>query len=301
MAEPAVTTPDEVHLPVFPFGQKAALQLAGCAVCLGVLYFSVFRGLVSDWISLPDFSHGFIVPLISLYIAWERRADLLAAPVAPANSGIILLLGGIALLLLGTLATEFFTMRFSLLVVIAGMVVFLLGWAHFKILLLPLLFLVFMIPIPSILLQKITFPMQFIASSCAAFSLHTLGIPALREGNVITLANTSLEVAEACSGIRSLMALLALGVVFAHMAGKTLWHKALLIVSCLPIAIVVNALRVSATGVLAHYYGIAVAEGFFHEFSGFVMFGMAFILLFALNFGLTAGTRLFARPPQTDS
>lgn len=118
---------------------------------------------------------------------------------------------------------------------------------------------------------------------------------------MITLANTSLEVAEACSGIRSLMALLALGVVFAHMAGKTLWHKALLIVSCLPIAIVVNALRVSATGVLAHYYGIAVAEGFFHEFSGFVMFGMAFILLFALNLGLTAGTRLFARHRQTDS
>lgn len=297
MSEPAATTPEPVHPPVFPFGQKAALQLAGCAVCLGLLYFSVFRGLVSDWINLPDFSHGFIVPFISLYIVWERRADLLAAPVAPAGSGLFLLLSGIALLLLGTLATEYFTMRFSLLVVIAGMVVFLLGWAHLKMLLLPLLFLVFMIPIPSILLQKITFPMQFIASSCAAFSLQALGIPVLREGNVITLANTSLEVAEACSGIRSLMALLALGVVFAHMAGRNLWHKTALIVSCLPIAIVVNALRVSATGLLAHYYGITVAEGFFHEFSGFVMFGMAFIMLLALNFGLSTGTRLLARHP----
>lgn len=243
--------------------------------------------MVYDWVHLPDFSHGFFIPLISLYFIWERRDKLERLPVSPANSGILVILLSLCLLLVGNLASESFTMRFSFLFVLSGIVLFLLGWPHFKTLLFPIAFLIFMIPIPSIFLQKITFPMQLFASNVAEFSLKMLGVPVLREGNIIHLASTTLEVAEACSGIRSLISLLALGTVFAYFSKKRFWVRALLILSCFPIAILVNALRVSATGVLANYYGTSVAEGFFHGFSGYILFLIAFALLLLLGFLLS--------------
>lgn len=274
-------------LPQFFKKPGTLLQVAICALCLGVLYFQTFRGMVYDWVHLPDFSHGFFIPLISLYFIWERRDKLERLPVSPANSGILVILLSLCLLLVGNLASESFTMRFSFLFVLSGIVLFLLGWPHFKTLLFPIAFLIFMIPIPSIFLQKITFPMQLFASNVAEFSLKMLGVPVLREGNIIHLASTTLEVAEACSGIRSLISLLALGTVFAYFSKKRFWVRALLILSCFPIAILVNALRVSATGVLANYYGTSVAEGFFHGFSGYILFLIAFALLLLLGFLLS--------------
>jgi exosortase len=187
------------------------------------------------------------------------------------------------LLLLGNLATEYFTMRFSILVVLGGVILFLLGREFFKTLLFPIVFLIFMIPIPSVLMDRITFPMQLFASKVAAKSLYLVGIPALREGNIILLANTSLEVAEACSGIRSLISLLALSVVFAYFSQKTILKRVLLILSTFPIAIIANAARVTGTGILAHYYGEKVAQGFFHGFSGWILFVVAFACLFLLG------------------
>ena len=234
--------------------------------------------MVHDWIHLPDFSHGFLIPLISLYFVWERF-DKLDTPVSPKNTGFIIILLGLILLLVGNLASESFTMRFSFLIVLIGIIFFLLGWSHLKTLFFPIAFLIFMIPIPSILMGKITFPMQLFASNVAAFSLQQIRIPVLQEGNIINLAHTSLEVAEACSGIRSLISLLALGTVFAYFTKKIFWQRAVLVLSCFPIAILVNALRISATGVLANYYGISVAEGFFHGFSGYLLFLFAIVLL----------------------
>ncbi len=265
----------------------AVLQALACTLCLGLLYYQVFVSLVDDWIKMPDFSHGFLIPFVSLYFAWERRDKLFSTPLSPSHWGLLILLFGIALLLLGRLATEFFTMRFSFMVVLSGVIVSLLGWRHLRILAFPLGFLIFMIPIPSILLQKITFPMQFFASACAGLSLQLAGIPVLREGNVIHLARTSLEVAEACSGIRSLISLLALGTVFAYFTKTIFWQRLVLVLACFPIAIVVNALRVSVTGILAHAYGPSVAEGFFHGFSGYVLFLVAMALLFLVGTGLS--------------
>lgn len=279
------STTDTLPKPHLP--GKVSLQILVCAVCLGTLYYQVFVGLVDDWINMPDFSHGFLVPVVSLYFAWERRDKLFSTPLAPSSWGLLILVFGIALLLLGRLATEFFTMRFSFLVVLSGVIVSLLGWKHVRILAFPLGFLIFMIPIPSILLQKVTFPMQFFASACAELSLQLVGIPVLREGNVIHLARTSLEVAEACSGIRSLISLLALGTVFAYFTKTVFWQRLVLVLACFPIAIVVNALRVSVTGILAHSYGPSVAEGFFHGFSGYVLFLVAMALLFLLSYGLS--------------
>ncbi|HYA92894.1 MAG TPA: exosortase/archaeosortase family protein, partial [Thermodesulfobacteriota bacterium] len=187
---------------------KSAIIVA----CLVVLYFHVLQGLVSDWIHMPDFSHGFLIPIVSFYFVYEKRNKLSVLSPSTAWTGFGLIVFGILLFLLGNLATEFFTMRFSMLVVLGGIILFLLGKEFYKSLLFPLVFLIFMIPIPSVLMDRITFPMQLFASKVAGISLYLIGIPALREGNVILLANTSLEVAEACSGIRSLISLLALSV-----------------------------------------------------------------------------------------
>jgi len=252
-------------------------------VGLGVAYYSTFSELASEWMRNPDYSHGFLIPIISLYFVWQRRSEIGEKPVSPSGIGFGLIISGLALFVIGNLASESFTMRVSFLMVLTGISIFLLGWAHLKILLLPIGFLIFMIPIPSILMQQITFPMQLFASKVAEVSLRAIELPVLREGNIIHLPHATLEVAEACSGIRSLMSLLALGVFFAFLTKDKSWQRALLVVVCFPIAIVVNSLRVTATGILANYYGIAAAEGFFHGFSGYVLFIVAFVILLGIG------------------
>jgi exosortase len=232
---------------------------------------------------MPDFSHGFLIPIVSLYFVYERRKGLSVVNASTSWGGFGLLIFGILLFLLGNLATEYFTMRFSMLVVLGGIAHFLLGKEVFKALIFPIIFLIFMIPIPSVLMDRITFPMQLFASKVAAKSLYLIGIPVLREGNIIELANTSLEVAEACSGIRSLISLLALSVVFAYFSQKTNLKRVLLVLSTFPIAIIANAARVTGTGILAHHYGDQVAQGFFHGFSGWILFVVAFVCLFTVG------------------
>jgi exosortase A len=266
------------------------LKSAILVACLALLYFRILQGLASDWIHMPDFSHGFLIPIVSFYLVYERRKELSILSPSTAWTGFGLIVFGILLLLLGNLAAEYFTMRFSMLVVLGGIVLFLLGKEFFKTLIFPIIFLIFMIPIPSVLMDRITFPMQLFASKVAAKSLYLIGIPVLREGNIILLANTSLEVAEACSGIRSLISLLALSVVYAYFSQKTTLKRVLLILSTFPIAIIANAARVTGTGILAHHYGDKVAQGFFHGFSGWILFVVAFVCLFIVG-GLLSRVR----------
>jgi exosortase A len=259
------------------------LKLAIIVASLVLLYFRIMQGLVSDWVRMPDFSHGFLIPIVSLYFVYERRKQLSTHSPSGNWIGLPLLLFGVLLLFLGNLAAEYFTMRFSILVVLGGIIYFLLGRKVFKTLLFPIVFLIFMIPIPSVLMDRITFPMQLFASKVAARSLDLIGIPVLREGNIMQLANTSLEVAEACSGIRSLISLLALSVVFAYFSQNMTWKRIVLVLSTFPIAIIANAARVTGTGILAHHYGDQVAQGFFHGFSGWILFVVAFVGLFLLG------------------
>ena len=275
--------PDLMTRSLFFIHRKSLIQVGILVACMALLYGSVIKGLVFDWIHLPDFSHGFLIPIVSFYFVYERRKALSILSPSTSWAGLGLLLFGIILLLLGNLATEYFTMRFSILVILGGIILFLLGREFFKNLLFPLVFLIFMIPIPSILMDRITFPMQIFASKVAASTLYFISIPALREGNVLLLANTSLEVAEACSGIRSLISLLALSVVFAYFSQKETWKRILLVLSTFPIAILANAARVSGTGILAYYYGDRVAQGFFHGFSGWILFVVAFVCLFVVG------------------
>ncbi len=262
---------------------RVLIKFAIIVALLAVLYAHVAQGLVYDWIHMPDFSHGFLIPIVSLYLVYERRKNLSVLSPSSHWGGFGLIILGILFLFLGNLATEYFTMRFSLIIVIAGIILLLLGKDFYKILLFPLIFLIFMIPLPSILIDRITFPMQVFASKMAASALYLISLPVLRVGNIIQLSNNYLEVSEGCSGIRSLISLLALSVVFAYFSQKDTWKRILLVVSTFPIAIIANATRVTGTGVLAHYYGDSVAQGFFHGFSGLILFVVAFVCLFMVG------------------
>jgi len=162
-------------------------------------------------------------------------------------------------------------------------VLFMFGWRHLRILAFPLLFLLLMIPLPAIVFNKIAFPLQLLASRAGEFALSSVDIPVLREGNVLVLANTSLEVAEACSGIRSLISLLTLGIVFGYLADSRGWVRTVVALSTIPVAVVSNGARVAGTGIAAHRFGPAAAQGFFHEFSGWAVFIVAFLLMLGLQ------------------
>jgi exosortase len=248
-------------------------------VTFGV-YFPILRNMVNHWSIEEDYQHGFIVVPLALFFAYERRWDLEDAPIKGSWLGLIPMLIGLTSLTIGRLGTELMTMRGGFVFTIIGLVLLLSGREIFKILAFPLFFLFLMVPLPESLLNMIAFPLQLIAAKFAVWSLQELGIPALVEGNIIHLAHTQLFVAEACSGLRSLMALITLGVVFAHFFKRgAIWSKLLLVASTIPIAIFVNAFRVALTGYLTHHFGQEAAGGAIHDFQGIFTFGLAFFIL----------------------
>jgi len=248
-----------------------------------VAYLPMLRKLVYDWGHDDNYSHGFLIIPIALYLVWERRADLLAARPSPSSIGLLLVLVSLAVLVAGQLGAELFLTRISLLGVLAGAVLFLFGWEHLRRLWFPIAFLLLMIPIPAIIFNQIAFPLQLLASRFGETVLRILDIPVLREGNVITLANTQLEVAEACSGIRSLISLLTLGIVYGYFTDSRFSVRLVIALATIPVAIVANGLRVAGTGVAAYRYGPEAAQGFFHEFSGWVIFVISLALVFLIH------------------
>ena len=251
------------------------------------LYQEVLWGLGSDWNNDPDYSHGFLVPFLSVYFIWERWNVLIDEMPSPSFWGIGLLSLGLFSLVVGLIGAELYVQRMSLVVVLSGLVLLILGWKYLWLLSLPIGFLIFMIPLPAIVVNTIAFPLQLFAAQTASFCLFSLGIPVLREGNLIMLASTTLEVAEACSGLRSLLSLLALGTVYGYFSQDVMWKRWMLVILSVPIAIIANAARVSGTGILAHYFGPEAAEGFYHTFEGWLVFVVAFVLLFVC--GLVLG------------
>jgi exosortase len=258
-------------------------QAALLAICLAWLYGAVLARLAAQWWSDPNFSHGFLVPVFSAYVIWSQRERLGALPVRPSWSGLPILFAAMGLLVVGVLGVELFLMRASLLLACAGLVVYFLGWQFLRALLFPLAFLMLMIPLPAILFNQITFPLQLLASKLAGALLPLAGVPVLREGNVITLPAMTLEVAEACSGIRSLMSLLTLAVVYGYVLETRSNWRVILAVAALPIAVLANSLRIVGTGLLVQYWDPDKAEGFFHTFSGWMIFVVSLVLLFLVH------------------
>ena len=298
------------------------------AAALGFVYFTVLAKLGSDWWHDENYSHGLLIPFVIAFIMWQERsrfADVNAQPAA--WLGAIGVAISTVMLWAGTAGAELFVQRFSLVLMLASVIVYFFGVRLMRFVAVPLFLLLLSIPIPQIVFNKIAFPLQLFASRCAVVAMSFFSIPVLRQGNVIELMPLGatepkkLAVVEACSGIRSLMTLVTLAVIYAYFttpkvaqtsvcdsalsrkASQTkvyvtfaFWRSIALVLSAVPIAILTNAVRVSGTGVLAHYYGTRVADGFFHSFSGWVVYIAAALLLFATGWVLDRSKGIFSKP-----
>jgi len=258
---------------------------------IGWLYFSIILHLAGQWWQDPNFSHGFFVPAFALFVLWQDRLRLAGFVPAPSIWGLGIIVFALCVLVIGVLGAELFLSRISLLLLIAGLIVYFRGWQFFRAILFPWAFLVLMIPIPAIVFNQITFPLQLLASRVAAGVLPWAGVPVLREGNVINLPAMALEVAEACSGIRSLLSLATLAIIYGYLMEPRISIRIILALASIPIAVTANSLRIVGTGLLVQYWDPQKAEGFFHAFSGWLIFVVSLAMLFALHRVLLLNTR----------
>lgn len=247
------------------------------------LYFPTLEHLVQQWWHDPNFSHGFFVPVFSAFILWHERNRLRAVQLHPSWSGLGFLLVGLCVLVVGQMGAEVFLSRISLLVVLAGLVILFFGWSFFRAVLFPWAVLALMIPIPEIVFSQITFPLQLLASKVASTILPWLGVPVLREGNVIVLPAMALEVADACSGIRSLMSLATLAIIYGYLMERSVRVRVFLALAAIPIAVAANSFRIVGTGLLVQYWDPDKAEGFFHEFQGWLIFVASLVMFYLLH------------------
>lgn len=270
LGEQTVSVPETRPLPW--------VGIAWFAVLLIAAYFPILRKLVNQWMTDDDVSHGFFVPLVAGYIVWQRRETLLNLEWKPAWWGLGLLMWSGVQAFLGILGAELFLQRTAFLEALVGLLLVMGGTAAIRALLFPLLLLPFMIPIPTVIYNQITFPLQLFASQVAEYVLLLINIPVLRDGNILELASQKLSVAEACSGIRSLLMLTFLSLVYAYFFDSKVWMRWALFFCTIPIAIIANAGRVTITGILSEI-DTSLASGIFHETEGFVIFGIAFVFL----------------------
>ena len=262
------------------------VALAWFAGLLILAYVPILSRLIAQWWDDEDMGHGFFVPILACYIAWQSRDELLALAPKPNYLGLLLLLFASVQALIGSLGAELFLQRTAFIESVVGAILLMRGWPAIRVLFFPLCLLVFMVPIPAIIYNRITFPLQLFASSCAETVLELIGIPVVREGNILVLANQTLSVVEACSGIRSLLSLTFLSLIYAYFFDTKVWMRAVLFVTTIPIAILANAGRVTITGILSEKVSPELAKGFFHTAEGWVIFMIALTLLLVAHKGI---------------
>jgi len=260
--------------------KKLVTNLAIVLSLLFMVYLPCFYELTKSWITNPDYSHGFLVLPISIYLVWMKKKKITAPKQHDAKTGMVLVTIGLALHILGTYGRIISVSNLSLLVTLSGILLAILGRENTKKLLFPTFFLIFMFPVPESFYVRATGSLKLLVTGISAGVLDLTGIPVLREGNILHFANTSLRVVEACSGIRSIISYSMLGVLFMYMLEKGIMRKLILAVSVFILALLVNILRVCGTGVLSHFFGGGIAQGFFHEFSGLILFIFGFAILF---------------------
>jgi exosortase len=254
---------------------------AGATSTLAALYARAMAGLVHEWTSSPDASYGLILVVIAFAIAWQRRRQFARAADAHARSyaGLVVLLIGLAVYLVGLLGADLFLTRMSFVAVLGGALWFLAGARAVRMMAVPLVFLLVAIPLPSLVVNTVTLPLQFVASDIAESALTLASVPVFRDGNVLMLPSTTLEVAEACSGLRSLVSLGAIGAVLAWAGERSTWRRAVLVLLTVPIAIVMNGLRIAATGVACETWGPQLASSGWHTFTGWITFVVSTFVL----------------------
>jgi len=248
-----------------------------------VMYAPVLSPMARQWWSDPNYGHALLVPVFVAYVLWRERARWQAVPTLASDSGFLIMLLAVGLLLLGMLSAELFTARVSLIILISGMVVFLAGWRMVRSIAFPLGYLMFMIPLPALVYYQLTFPLQLWASRLGAYGLVMLGVHTLRHGNLLILPNATLEVVEACSGVRSLLSLLAAVVAYGYLTEQSMWKRCLLVALTIPVVILSNGLRLVAAGVLSFVYGPGVDSGPAHALLGLAFFGLAFLSILLIH------------------
>jgi exosortase len=261
--------------------RRERLAWIGFLICAVAAYGPVLVKLAIDWWNVSDYSHGLICAPLAVGIAVARRRELAETPRAPSAAGLVGVVFALILLALGTLGVELFLTRASLMLFAASSVAFLFGWRPLRVLVFPLALLALSIPVPSIVMTRVTLPLQFLASATAETTLNAFHIPVLREGNVLVLTDATLQVAEACSGVRSMMSLVVIGLIVARYLEHRAVARVAIVAAAVPVTVAINALRVSATAVATEYYGISVASGAPHEMLGLVLFGVSALVLTA--------------------
>jgi exosortase len=248
----------------------------------------VFIDLINDWSSNDNYSHGYFIPFISIYMIYSIRSELSNIKIKPQNLGLLLLITGLAQLLIGKIGSEFFVQRTSIVTVLFGLTLFFGGLSLTKKMLIPIFYLILMIPLPAIIWNRIAFPMQLFSSALTEKVIQLTGIAVFREGNILHLAQTTLEVVDACSGLRSLTIMFALSAVIAWFATCSTKKKWIIFATAAPIAVLLNITRLTFTAMLASKYGSDVAQGFLHEFSGLVTFALGLTVLVIISKILSA-------------
>ena len=294
-------TPEHVtEIPAPDPGAAPRKVWAGLLVLtLAFVYWPVLIPLWQDWSRDENYSHGFLVPLVTAFLLWGSRRELRRTPVGWDWRGLWLIVPSLGVLLLGTAGAEYFLQRVSLVGLLGGLLWFCAGPGWARLCTFPIAFLLFAVPIPYVVYYSLSFPLQQLAAKAAGASLVAIGIPAVRVGNTIELPNGTLEVAEACSGLRSLVALLAMGALFARFTQDRAWRRWAVFLSTVPIAIFGNALRVFATGLGVYLGGQKWAEGRIHESMGLLIFAFALAALFMVS-ALLGGLNFKPAPPPGD-
>jgi exosortase len=259
------------------------------ALSVAWLYAGILRRLVAEWLSSADASYGIVLAVVALAVVWRRRHAFGAAadPHASGSAGAAILLAGLIVYLAGQLGADLFLTRISFIVVVAGAVAFVSGTRALRTIAAPLFFLLIAIPLPALIVNAVTIPLQIVASRIGEATLTAAGVSVFRDGNLLELPSTTLEVAEACSGLRSMVSLAAIAALLAW--AEPSWpRRALMLAASLPVAIVMNGLRIALTGIACETWGPRAATGAWHTFGGWATFVVSVFALMQLQ-------RLFAR------
>ena len=279
---PVATEGGAVPVVVHPKSELPVPAILFFLALLILLFLPVLGDLATQWFNDENMGYAFFVPLVAGYVIWLERERIMAAPVKPCWPAIILVVWGFLQMLLGFLGALSFVSRTAFLISMVGVVWTIAGTAVIRTLLFPIVLLLFMFPIPLYVYQRMTIPLQTLATQLAAWGLNILGIPVMQEGNVLNLPDRQLDVVEACSGIRSLLSLTFLSLAYGRLFETRTWVKVSLLLATVPIAIVCNAARITLTGILTQYKP-EIAEGAYHAFEGWVIFMFELIVLLGFH------------------